>query len=100
MRGKPSEKPENRRNSAFLLRMVKRAGQAGGQSDRLLGRQRRRYGGYGARHRVWLGGWDRCRACLSTGRRAFYRIGHTNATAAPTMPDRSPHPVETLCVNG
>ncbi len=37
MRGKPSEKPENRRNSAFLLRMVKRAGQAGGQSDRLLG---------------------------------------------------------------
>ncbi len=36
MRGKPSEKPENRRNSAFLLRMVKRAGQAGGQSDRLL----------------------------------------------------------------
>ena len=37
--------------------------------------------GCGARHRNWLGGWDRCRACVSTGHSAFYRIAATDATS-------------------
>ena len=36
-------------------------------------------GGFGARQRNWLGGWDRCRACVSTGRWAFYPIGNKSA---------------------
>ena len=51
----------------------------------ILCRQRRRCWGCGARHRNWLGGWDRCRACVSTGRSAFYRIGITDATATQPM---------------
>ena len=46
----------------------------------ILCRQRRRYWGCGARHRNWLGGWDRCRACVSTGRSPFYLIGDGGAT--------------------
>ena len=36
-------------------------------------------GGFGARQRNWLGRWDRCRACVSTGRWAFYPIGNKSA---------------------
>ena len=46
----------------------------------ILCRQRRRCWGCGARHRNWLGGWDRCRACVSTGQSAFYSIADTGAT--------------------
>ena len=49
----------------------------------ILCRQRRRCWGCGARHRNWLGGWDRCRACVSTGWSAFYRIGDLSATDHP-----------------
>ena len=38
-RGKPSEKPENQGNPAFLFRIVKFADLAGIKSDRLLGVQ-------------------------------------------------------------
>ena len=41
--------------------------------------------GFGARHRNWLGGWDRCRACVSTGRLPFYPIG--KQSAALRLPD-------------
>ena len=47
----------------------------------ILCRQRRRCWGCGARHRIWLGSWDRCRACVSTGQPAFYRIGSADATS-------------------
>ena len=46
----------------------------------ILCRQRRRCWGCGARHRNWLGGWDRCRACVSTGQSAFYSIADAGAT--------------------
>jgi hypothetical protein len=35
----------------------------------------------GARHRNWLGGWDRCRAGFSTGDTYYDRIGLLAATA-------------------
>jgi hypothetical protein len=41
------------------------------------------FGGCGARHRVWLGGWGRCRACFSIGWADFYPICHVRASAAP-----------------
>ncbi len=50
----------------------------------ILCRQRRRCWGCGARHRNWLGGWDRCRACVSTGQSAFYSIADTGATFTQT----------------
>ena len=50
----------------------------------ILCRQRRRCWGCGARHRNWLGGWDRCRACVSTGQSAFYSIAHAGATFTQT----------------
>ena len=50
----------------------------------ILCRQRRRYWGCGARHRNWLGGWDRCRACVSTGQSAFYPIADAGATFTQT----------------
>jgi len=46
----------------------------------ILCRQRRRCWGCGARHRFGLGGLARCRACVSTGRPAFYLIGNGGAT--------------------
>ena len=46
----------------------------------ILCRQRRRCWGCGAWHRNWLGGWDRCRACVSTGHSAFYPIADFGAT--------------------
>jgi len=39
-------------------------------------------GGFGARQRNWLGRWDRCRACVSTGRWAFYPIGNKSAACS------------------
>ena len=50
----------------------------------ILCRQRRRCWGCGVRHRNWLGGWDRCRACVSTGQSAFYPIADTGATFTQT----------------
>lgn len=50
----------------------------------ILCRQRRRYWGCGARRRNWLGGWDRCRACVSTGQSAFYSIADAGATFTQT----------------
>ncbi len=50
----------------------------------ILCRQRRRCWGCGARHRNWLGGWDRCRACVSTGQSAFYPIANAGATFTQT----------------
>ena len=50
----------------------------------ILCRQRRRCWGCGARHRNWLGGWDRCRACVSTGQLVFYSIAHAGATFTQT----------------
>ena len=46
----------------------------------ILCRQPHRCWGCGARHRNWLGGWDRCRACVSTGQSAFYSIADAGAT--------------------
>jgi hypothetical protein len=46
----------------------------------ILCRQRCRCWGCGARHRNWLGGWDRCRACVSTGQSVFYFIADAGAT--------------------
>ena len=50
----------------------------------ILCRQRRRCWGCGAWHRNWLGGWDRCRACVSTGQSAFYSIANAGATFTQT----------------
>ena len=50
----------------------------------ILCRQPRRCWGCGARHRNWLGGWDRCRACVSTGQSAFYPIADAGATFTQT----------------
>jgi hypothetical protein len=53
----------------------------------------RRLGELGARCRNWLGGWDRCRACVSTGRSAFYAF--SALSAALRLPDdncRAIHP--------
>lgn len=55
----------------------------------ILCRQRRRCWGCGARHRNWLGGWDRCRACVSTGQSAFYSIADAGATFTQTKRDSS-----------
>ena len=58
----------------------------------ILCRQRCRGWGCGARHRNWLGGWDRCRACVSTGQSAFYPIadasGYLHADSAHFSVDR------------
>ena len=51
-----------------------------GRPLREILRVQRRPSGRGARHRNWLGGWDRCRACVSTGQPAFYSIADTGAT--------------------
>ena len=50
----------------------------------ILCRQRCRCWGCGARHRNWLGGWDRCRACVSTGQSVFYFIADAGATFKKT----------------
>ena len=42
-------------------------------------------GELGARQRNWLGGWDRCRACVSTGWPVFYLI--RRFPAALRLPD-------------
>lgn len=58
----------------------------------ILCRQRCRGWGCGARHRNWLGGWDRCRACVSTGQSAFYLMadagGYLHADEARSSFDR------------
>lgn len=51
----------------------------------ILCRQRCRCWGCGERHRNWLGGWDRCRACVSTGQSAFYFIADAGATFTQTQ---------------
>ena len=44
--------------------------------------------GCGARHRVWLGGWGQCRACVSTGQLTFYRITDADATTPWAMQNK------------
>jgi hypothetical protein len=56
----------------------------------------RRLSWHGARHRVELAGLCRCRACTSTGRSAFYRIGCADATS-PSSSSLSPYSTCLFC---
>jgi hypothetical protein len=63
----------------------------------ILCRQRRRCWGCGVRHRNLLGSGDRCRACVSTGRSDFYRIGNADATATTSTEPLRPIPAARVC---
>ncbi len=63
----------------------------------ILCRQPHRCWGCGARHRNWLGGWDRCRACVSTGQSAFYSIADAGATFTQIKRDSSFDRFSSLC---